>query len=161
MSNSNKDGQFKIAFIGLLGVVLGVIGSVAQDLIKEHYKTKETAALALLDSIKFDRMESKDMYAKQYIDLKQFTDEVRNVSIVNAEVIKGLAQAVRNNPNCGGTLSDECRSLLVKIIQVMREELDNGEVSDEDIDLLIKGKYQKAQKAIEIINNQNLPPQSN
>ncbi len=145
MANNKLREVILGAVSGIIGVV---IGSVATGLMTAHIQEKQQRSQAALDSFKFDQ----GNYPVEYIQIKQFLDEMRNLSIASSETVSKLAQLKRKYPDCSKALTNNCRAAWVESIQIMRNELDSDVVSTEDIDTVLRGKYEVAQKALERLN---------
>lgn len=142
MSDQNLKTVFIGAFFGIIGVVIGSVTTGYLNLLAEREKLRLDAAL---DSFKWDEADRP----VEFIQLKQLVDEMRNLSYSKPETIKELAMLQRKYPNCGDTLSEECRPFMVEAILIYRKELGAGEVSARDVDTILQRKYETARKALE------------
>lgn len=77
---------------------------------------------------------------------------MRNLSIISPKTIRSFAELKRQYPNCGDNLSDSCRPFFVEHIAIMRSELGSGKVVKEDIDVVLRDKYEKAKKAAKALS---------
>ena len=140
------DGNFKTVVIGAVFGIIGVVVGSAVTGLLTLYSDKEKIRLnSALDSYKFD----SGQYSVDFLYLKQYIDEMKNLSILKAKTIRKLADVVRKYPDCGSALSESCRPAHVQLILIMREEIGSGDVPPKDIDVLIRDKYNKAQAAFE------------
>ncbi len=129
------------AAFGIIGVV---IGSVTTGLVNAHVQDKQQRSQVALESFKFDQ----GNYPVEYIQIKQLIDEMRNVSIASSSTIARLAKIQKKYPNCQQSLAEECRAAFVERIQALRDELGSDTARSDDIDIVIRGKYEIAQQAI-------------
>lgn len=142
MFESKTRGIIIGAIFGIAGVV---IGSVGTGLMNIYVQERQQRSQAMLDSFKFDQSN----YPIEYLQIKQFIDELRNLSIASRSTIARLVQVQKKYPGCTRVLTDNCRAAYVDIIQAMRDDLGSGSVSAEDIDILLRGKYETAQQALQ------------
>lgn len=145
LNNKTKD-WLKTIVSGLTGAVVGIVVTSHMN-IYTHQKQQQYELA--LQSIKFDTMDKP----VEFIDLKHLTDELTNLSIMDADSIQEIANLIRKYPQCTSTLSDECRVFMVKSILIMRKQLGTGNVSEKDIDTILKPKYQKAERAFKILQD--------
>jgi hypothetical protein len=127
------------------GIVGMIVGSVTTGLMNYYGQEQERRNQAILDSYKFDQ----GNYPVEFLQLKQLVDEMRSLTVISASGVVQLAQIQKKYPGCVNTISEECRMAHVEIIQAMRNELGSGVVRSEDIDVILRGKYEIAQKAFQ------------
>ncbi|MGB7815043.1 MAG: hypothetical protein WBL28_01695 [Methylotenera sp.] len=145
--NTKTKEWLKTIGTGLIGAVVGIITTSYMNIYT--YQKQQQYELAL-KSVKFDSMDKP----VEYIDLKLLMDEITNLSVMDSDSIEEGANLLRQYPQCASTLSDECRAFMVKSILIMRKELGTGKVSEKDIDTILKPKYQKAERAMKVLQNQ-------
>ena len=138
----NKTRELIVAAV--FGIIGTVVGSVATGLMNAHTQREQQRMLAAMDSFKFD----SGNYPVEYLQIKQFIDELRNLSIVSSGTISRLAEIQRKYPGCASELSDRCRPALVETVRVMRGELGSGPASTDDIDLILSTKFVAAKEAV-------------
>lgn len=132
--------------IGTISAILGAMAGAITNGYITLYSDKEKLRLSsALESYKFDY----GQYPIEFLDLKQLIDEMKSLSMLKPETISKIAGIIRDYPECGNVLSESCRPAMVKQILIMREEIGSGYASPEDIDIVLRDKYKKAQTAHE------------
>lgn len=139
--NTKQKDLLITAAVGLIGAVVGIIATSYMNIYSDQKQKRYDVAL---QSMKYDLMDNTPV---EFIDLKQLVDEVTNLSSMSEDALEESAALMRQYPHCASTLSDECRIYMVKIISIMRKELNAGYVSENDIDTILKPKYDKAIRA--------------
>lgn len=145
MAEKSISGVVIAVIAAVSGIVGAVSGAVAHGLMNAYVQEKERRARAVLESFQFDQTQSP----VEVFSLKQFVDEMRNLSIMRDTTVRSLAEVHRAHPGCANVLSDVCRPVFVQTIELLRDELGSGHVLPEDIDLLLRPKYEAAMKALE------------
>lgn len=145
MNSKNKE-WLRTIVTGLIGAVVGIIATSYMN-IYTHQKQQQYELA--LKSVKFDSMDKP----VEFLDLKQLVDEITNLSVMDSGSIEESANLLRQYPQCTSTLSDECRSFMVKSILIMRKQLGTGGASEKDIDTILKPKYQKAERAMKVLQS--------
>ena len=140
---AEKNGIRSLILAAVFGIIGTVIGSVATGLMNAHNQREQQRMLAAIDSFKSE----SGNHPVGYIEIKQFIDELRNLSVVSNDTISRLAGIQRKYPGCAAELSDRCRPMFVETVRVMREELGSGTASAEDIDLILSTKFIAAKEA--------------
>ena len=141
-----SEGNIQTVVIGaVFGIVGMVVGSVVTGLLTLYSDKEKLRINSAFESYKFDTVK----LPVEFLDVKQLIDQMQNLSTLKPETIRKLADVIREHPGCGSVLSELCRPAAVKEILIMREEIDSGYASPEDIDVVLRDKYFKAQAAIE------------
>lgn len=139
--STKKIGFVITTLIGFIGAAVGIITSNYMNMLSDQ---KQKRYDVVLQSTKFDSMENTP---GEFIDIKHLVDQITNLSSMSEDSVKRTAALMRQYPNCASTLSDECRIYMVKAITIMRKELSAGQASEDDIDVMLKPKYDKAMRA--------------
>lgn len=133
---------------GLSGILGVVVGAVSAGIVNYVTLERQQRKQAVIDSFKFDYGD----YPKDIFDLKIFIDKTRSLSTASPEEIARLAEIKRKYPNCTTTLGKDCLGAVVEGIQAARKEMGVGEAKPEDIEILIKDFFLKAQQASKVLN---------
>jgi hypothetical protein len=132
--------------IGLLGALVGIVGTSYMNIYSE-LKLKRNQLT--IDAFTYS---SSDNIPKEMHDLNMFLNAVKTYSALDASSIKDLAELARKYPNCTNTLSKECEILTIKMINIMRKELNAGLVSEDDLKIILDPHYNKAIQAFKLLN---------
>jgi hypothetical protein len=146
MKAKTKDVLFS-AGIALLGALVGIVGTSYMNIYSDQ---KQKRNQLLIDS--FTKTYSTDDGPKEFIDIKMLINSIKTYSAMDAAGIRDLALLTRKYPNCASTLSEECRPMMAKMINIMRKELNTSEVSEDDLKIILNPQYDKAIQAIKILN---------
>lgn len=139
--NTKQKDLLITAAVGLIGAVVGIIATSYMNIYSDQKQKRYDVAL---QSMKYDLMDNAPV---EFIDLKQLVDQVTTLSSMSEDALEESAALMRQYPHCASALSDECRIYMVKMITIMRKELNAGYVSENDIDTILKPKYDKAIRA--------------
>ncbi|MEX2223285.1 MAG: hypothetical protein WEG40_15955 [Candidatus Rokuibacteriota bacterium] len=143
---ANRDVRIAVvaAVAGILGTVVGAVGgAITNGFMTAHVQQEERRMKSTLESFRFDQMDRP----VEFLQIKQFLDALRDLSVIGGPSIVKMAQLARRYPNCWNSLADECEEFYIQSIQVMREELKAGRVEPDDIKMLLHGKFSTAGKA--------------
>jgi hypothetical protein len=129
----------------LFGIVSAIIGSIATGLVNAHVEREQQRLQAVMESTRVDI----GHFPIEFEQIKVFFDQVRNLSVASSDAISRLAEIHKKYPGCANNLSDRCRPLMVETIRIMRDELQSGAATSQDIDLLLYPSYLSAQQAFQ------------
>jgi hypothetical protein len=130
------------AVAGILGTV---VGAVSTAYMSAHVQQEERRLRGVLESFKFEQT----ALSVEVLQLKQFLDAQRDLSLVSGPSIGRMAQVVRSYPNCWDSFAETCEDFYVESIRVMREELRSGHATADDIKMLLHGKFVTASRAVQ------------
>lgn len=130
------------AGIGLLGALVGIVGTSLMNIYAEQKLKRDQITI---DTFAYS---SSDENPKEFHDIQMLLNNVKTYSAMDAASIRDLAALARKYPNCARTLSEECKTFMVKMINVMRNEFDAGTVSEDDLKVILDPQYNKAIQAV-------------
>ena len=134
------------AGIGLLGALVGIVST---SYMNTYHDLKQKRNQLTIDTFTYS---SSDNVPKEMHDLNMFLNAVKAYSALDASSIKDLAELARKYPNCTNTLSKECEILTIKMINIMRKELNADVVSEDDLKAILDPHYNKAIHAFKILD---------
>ena len=132
--------------IGIFGALVGILGTSYMNMYSNQQAKRQQL---VVDSFTYS---ASNQGSKEYQDLVMLLNNVKTYSSMDANGIKELAKIARQYPNCARTLSEECKPMMFKMINVMRQQLNAGEVSEDDLKVILDPQYNKAIEAFRVLN---------
>ncbi len=143
-----KSREIRVAVVaavaGILGTVVGAVGgAVTNGLMAAHVQQEERRLQWAQGSYQFTKDDSVEES-----QIRLFVEQLRNLSMMSNDTVKRLADVTRRYPGCGDSYTEACKTFWVDGILAMRSELRSGKASPEDIEILLRAKYDGARSAI-------------
>lgn len=148
MASREMRGIVVAAVAGILGTVVGTVSTGYMNARVQH---EERRLRGVLEAFRFDQTNQP----VELLQIKQFLDAMRDLSVVSNASIERMAQGVRNHPNCWNSLASACEDFYVENVQGMREELRSGHATADNIKVLLHGKFMAAGRAFERLQTES------
>lgn len=132
----------------LLTAGTGIVGALFGILTTSYVNLASDKARIRHEQIVNSNKVYENTPSHQNLHIKFLLDEIHNLEVMEPSTIKDLANLRRAYPKCGFDLSEECRPFFVDYISIMRKEFGADKANKNDIDEILKEKYDRARLSL-------------